>query len=235
MIYIVSLCSKILKDFTSLKTIHDDIEKKITEKDKVIIVSSSFKDQSTSELEKILKLNIDIKQSTLDAILSLKELESAYYIKMLLEKDNISSSVLTPYQIPILINNEEIEFIEMNNILMALSKTKYLIIPGNFGINKHLIPIILDIDHAEITSLYIYKELIKRRLKTICHIYYELDKIPKFDENMNITDSYEDNITINNIHSLSAIFNKSTQQFIKENKLKFTIGNTLFQGTHVFC
>ena len=78
MIYIVSMCSKILKDFDSIKLIYEDINNKITEKDKVIIISSAFQDQSTFELEKILKLHIDTTKQTIDALLSLKELESSY-------------------------------------------------------------------------------------------------------------------------------------------------------------
>lgn len=232
MIYIVSMCSKILKDFNSIKLIYEDINNKITEKDKVIIISSALEDQSTFELEKILKLHIDTTKQTIDALLSLKELESAYYINLFLEKENTSSSVLTPYQIPILIKNEQIEFIEMNNILMTLSKTKYLIIPGNFGINKHLIPKLLDIDHAERTALYIYKELIKRRLKTTCHIYKEFKKVPVFDMDRALTNSYFDKIT--DTSSLNEIFDQDTILLIKENKLNFTIGNTLCHGTHVF-
>lgn len=232
MIYIVSMCSKILKDFDSIKLIYEDIKNKITEKDKVIIISSALEDQSTFELEKILKLHIDTTKQTIDALLSLKELESAYYINLFLEKENTLSCVLTPYQIPILIKNEQIEFIEMNNILMTLSKTKYLIIPGNFGINKHLIPKLLDIDHAERTALYIYKELIKRRLKTTCHIYKEFEKVPVFDIDRAITNNYFDKIT--DTSSLNEIFDQDTILLIKENKLNFTIGNTLCQGTHVF-
>ena len=191
---------KLLINYESYHIIHQDIQQQIKSNDKIIIITSSLKNESSILLEKILKTNINTSNDLIDLILSNKEIESSGFLGLYLTKINQNYQILTPYQIPLIVNNEEIEYLEINNILSVLSKHKYLILPGNFGISKTLVPQFYGSDEPEYLAFFIYNELKKRNLKCCCHIYKDISKFNQFS------------------------FSPKVEHLIKANNLKYTIG-----------
>ena len=237
MIYVISISSEMLNDTNDYQNIVTEIKQTINCEDKVIIVTSSFKDEVPNTLEEILKININTNQNIIDLILSQIEIKSAGWLGVCLEKNNLQCKIMTPYQIPILINDHTIEYVEMNNILSSLAKSNFIIIPGNYAINRTLSSIYYGENNAEYLALYIYKELKVRKLKTSCHIYKKYDKISLTDGNDYKTNEYVDVINKDNFqvskNALSNLFTQNTIDLITKYKLNITLGNKLLKGTTI--
>lgn len=201
MIYITAICSDVLINYDSYELFINDILNKINKDDKIIIVTSSLKNHSSELLEQILKLNINTPDNLIDLLLSNIEIESTGFLGIILDKYKTNYDILTPYQIPILVNNEEIEYVEINNILSVLSKKQILIIPGNIGISRTLKPQYYGSDGPEYLGFYLYKEFKKRRLKALCYIY---------------KDNKENN---------DSMFSDKVECLIKSHNLSYTIKN----------
>ena len=176
MIYLVSISSENILEYSYYNKIIEDINSVISIKDKVIIVTSARYNSSENLLEDILKLNINTSKTIIDTMLSLKELESASYLSLYLDKNKINNILLMPHQIPLVTDNT-IDYIEMNNVIHSLTKCQYLVIPGNFGITRKLDYNMYNNDVPESLSIYIYKELVKRKYKVKSHLYKPIEKI----------------------------------------------------------
>lgn len=194
-----------LIDYDNYELLINDLLNKIKQEDKVIVVTSSLKNQSSLLLEQILKTDINTPNELINLILSNKEIESSGFLGLYLNKLKINYKILTPYQIPILVNDDEIEYVEINNILSSLSKTKVLIIPGNIGISKNLVSQYYGSEGPEYLAFYLYKELKKRKLKSSCYIYksvvnnecYFSNKVNDLIRKNNLTYTIYDNLLNN--------------------------------------
>ena len=236
MIYLVSISSENIKNYQDYKKVIDDVKEHLTSKDKVIVITSSMKNSSEQQLEDILKQNINTSKKVIDTILSLKEIESASYLAIFLEQMNYNNILLLPHQIPIVCDGT-IEYVEINSILQNLAKCKYLVIPGNYGINRNLNHVCYVSDEPELLLVYIYNELTKRRYKVSAHIYKEIEKINVLDELEYKTNDMVDTIKLTEIEkyqkTLERYLPNDLIDYIKLNKLKLTIGNKFLQGTKI--
>ena len=162
-------------------------------------------------------------------MLSLKELESASYLSLYLDKNKINNILLMPHQIPLVTDNT-IDYIEMNNVIHSLKKCQYLVIPGNFGITRKLDYNMYNNDVPESLSIYIYKELVKRKYKVKSHLYKPIEKICNNNELI-------ENIKFIEIDDYKDILERyipiEVIDLIKLNKLTISIGNKFLQGTYI--
>ena len=236
MIYLVSISSKNITDYSDYIKVINQIKEVLTLKDKVIIITSSIKDSSEIELERILKLNINTSKIQIDTLLSLKEIEAASMLSIYLELEDIKHVMLLPCQIPLIVESE-IEYVEINNLLLHLSKNQYVIIPGNFGITKQLNPCFYGTDTPELLLCYIYKELIKRRYKVKAHIYKSCNKLTTIDSLNYPTNDLLDYLKLSDLdtysNTLDKYFQHETIELIKTYKLLLTIGDTFLEGTKI--
>ena len=118
----------------------------------------------------------------------------------------------------------------MNNVIHSLTKCQYLVIPGNFGITRKLDYNMYNNDVPESLSIYIYKELVKRKYKVKSHLYKPIEKISNNNELIeNIKfieiDDYKD--------ILEGYIPIEVIDLIKLNKLTISIGNKFLQGTYI--
>ena len=70
MIYITSICSDMLIDYDNYELLINDLLNKIKQEDKLIVITSSLKNQSSLLLEQILKTNINTPNELINLILS---------------------------------------------------------------------------------------------------------------------------------------------------------------------
>lgn len=236
MIYLVSVSSNNILEYSDYLKIIEDIESQITTKDKVIIVTSSKNNYSENKLESILKENINTPKTIVDTMLSLNEIESACYLSLYLNKNKKTNKLLMPHQIPI-VCDKTVEYIEMNNIIYTLTKCQYLIIPGNYGITRCLDYIMYNNDSPESLIVYLYNELLKRKYKTKVHLYKPIEQL-NFVDGLN----YSTNEKVHNINYLEIDnYKNALERYIsidvinniKLNKLKLTIGNRFLKGTTI--
>lgn len=242
MIHIITISSSIIEDIESFKEIIQEIENIKQAKDKIIITISAYKNEKSTTLENILKLNINTTAKLIDSIMVFNEQKSAYYLSLYLDLNDIKNQVLTATQIPILTNNDfgnsVIEHIEINSILETLTKNEIVIIPSNQGITRKLEATTFGNNGSDLTALYIYKELIRRRLKTKCHIYKMIDGIYLLDKYESITDNLIDEVKLSSnnpehLKSLNNLLSTNAINLIKKYQLTLTIGKKIYQGTKI--
>lgn len=223
MIVVEKYGGSVLTNINMFENLKKHILSNYNNKNKYIIVLSALKNFTNKLIDISNEFNLNNLKSNL-----IKEGENISCLALYNElKSHLKTKILFPEDIDLKVRNKNIIYIDINKLTKYIEISDILIVPGFYGLNEDKQIELLSRNGSDTTALYIYKQLNKHNINTICNIYkdevlYQTD--PKIETSKHLKHISFDELELIKDYNDTFLANESLNIIIN-NKLDVNIIN----------